>query len=124
MSELTLERLLDLENQGWQSLCTSTGGDFYGSLMTPEAVMILVNGWVLDRRDVARSLDASPPWSSYTISDARLVPTGERSAALVYRASATRDGEVGPFEALMTSHYRLEDGRIGLTLYQQTTATH
>lgn len=29
-----LEDLLDLENQGWQSLCEGTGADFYGTLMT------------------------------------------------------------------------------------------
>ncbi|MGC5616375.1 nuclear transport factor 2 family protein [Georgenia sp. Z1491] len=124
MSTLTTDHLLALEHRGWDALCSSTGGSFYGELMTPEAVMILVNGMVLDRATVARSLDESPPWSSYSLTGARVVPTGERSAALVYTATASRQGDETPFVALMASHYCVVDGETRLALYQQTTVTH
>lgn len=124
MDDLTLDRLLELEHRGWDALSSSRGGTFYGELMTPDAVMILVNGMVLDRPTIARTLNDSPPWSSYRLEDARLVPTSETSAALVYTATARRDGQDDPFVALMASHYRVLDDQTRLTLYQQTTITH
>ncbi|WP_293786333.1 nuclear transport factor 2 family protein [uncultured Aeromicrobium sp.] len=124
MSDLTLDGLLDLEHRGWEALTSSRGGIFYGELMTPEAVMILVNGMVLDRPTIAQTLNDSPPWSSYRLENPRLVPTSETSAALVYTATAHRDGQDEPFVALMSSHYRVLDDQLRLTLYQQTTITH
>ncbi|MCZ4326287.1 nuclear transport factor 2 family protein [Brachybacterium paraconglomeratum] len=121
---LTLDALLALEQRGWESLTRHEGGRFYGALMTADAVMILVNGMVLDRETIAATLDDSPAWSTFTLEDARLVSTGQASAALVYRATAARDGEDEPFVALMSSHYTLVDGETALMLYQQTTVTH
>lgn len=124
MAELTRKYLLDLEHRGWDALCESRGGSFYGEMMSADAVMILVNGMVLDRPGVIASLNEAPPWSSYTITDAQLVPVGIDSAAMVYRATAHRDGQQEPFAALMASVYRLTEGQIRLALYQQTTITH
>jgi hypothetical protein len=124
MAALDLATLTDLERRGWDSLCRGEGGNFYGELMTPDAVMVLVNGMVLDRDTIAASLNDSPPWASYELNDERLVEVGEDAAALVYRASATRDGDPEPFVALMSSVYRLVDGSPRLALYQQTTITH
>ncbi|MCA5894430.1 nuclear transport factor 2 family protein [Isoptericola sp. NEAU-Y5] len=123
MTTLTLDRLLGLEHAGWAALCESRGGTFYGDLMTPDALMVLVNGMTMDRPTVAASLDGSPAWDSYEISEARRVDVGDGAAALVYRAEAVRDGEE-PFVALMASTYRTVDGEPRLALYQQTTATH
>ena len=124
MSGLELTDLMDLERQGWDSLCESRGGDFYGPLMTGDAVMVLVNGMVLDRDTIAASLNDSPPWSSYELSDERLVDAGQDAAVVLYRATARRDGESEPFAALMASVYRLVDGEPRLAFYQQTTVTH
>ncbi|MGO1408690.1 MAG: nuclear transport factor 2 family protein [Brachybacterium sp.] len=121
---LGIDALLALEHRGWEALTRHEGGSFYGELMTAEALMILVNGMVLDRGTIAATLNDSPAWSTFTLEDARLVPTGEASAALVYRATASRDGQYEPFVALMASHYTIAGGRPALTLYQQTTVTH
>ena len=43
-----------IEHDGWDALCRGTGADFYGTLMTDDAVMVLVNGAVLDRDVRAR----------------------------------------------------------------------
>ncbi|MCQ1950005.1 nuclear transport factor 2 family protein [Arthrobacter sp. zg-Y859] len=123
MNDLTLANLLEREHLGWQSLCRGQGGDFYGGLMTPDAVMVLVNGMVLDRSTIAATLNAAPPWTSYRITDEHVVAASTGAAALVYRAAAHRAGQE-PFEALMSSVYCLVDGRIRLALYQQTTVTH
>lgn len=124
MATLTFSDLLALEHGGWDALCSARGGTFYGELMTSAAVMVLVNGMVLDRDAVASTLDQAPPWSEYRLDGARLVPTGMDSAALVYTATASRPGDPEPFTALMSSHYRLFEGRLRMTLYQQTTITH
>ena len=115
---------MELERSGWEALSRSTGGDFYGELMTPDAVMVLVNGTVMDRHTIASSLNDSPPWSAYELSEERLVKAGLDAVAVVYRAKASRAGQRAPFVALMSSVYRLIDGEPRLALYQQTTITH
>ena len=119
MADLTLDRLLDLERQGWDSLCRGTGGAFYGALMTPAALMVLVDGSVLGRDAVVASLDGAPPWDAYDLHDVRRVGIGDGAAALVYRARAVR-GDEPPFVALMASTYVVVDGEPRLALYQQT----
>ena len=107
-----------LERAGWDSLCAGTGHTFYGSLMTPDGVMVLAHGEVLDRDEVVASLEDSPRWDSYSLADVRLVPLGSDSAALVYRARASRRGT--ELSALMSSTYVRHDGDWRLALYQQT----
>lgn len=116
---LSLDDLLGLEHRGWDALCRSGGAAFYSELMTDDGLMVLVNGMVLDRAQVAASLDGAPPWDRYDLDDARLVELGADAAALVYRAVAQRSGQP-PFRALMTSIYRLVEGAPRLALYQQT----
>ena len=118
---LSLDELLGLEHRGWDALCRRDGAAFYAELMTDDGMMVLVNGMVLDRAQVAASLDGAPPWDEYELDDARLVALGADAAALVYSARARRAGEPA-FRALMTSVYRLVDGTPRLALYQQTAA--
>ncbi|GAA0716370.1 nuclear transport factor 2 family protein [Dactylosporangium roseum] len=124
MSTFTLDELLALEHAGWRSLCESKGGTFYGELMTPEAVFILVNGTAMTRDEIAGSLDGAPAWDAYEITDARMVEVGQDTAAIVYRASSSRADLDEPFVAIMSSVYRRTDGGPRLALYQQTTITH
>lgn len=49
-----IAELLELEHQGWSSLGDRSGADFYGGLMTPDGVMVLAHGQVLDRAEVPR----------------------------------------------------------------------
>lgn len=115
-----LDELLHLERTGWDSLCESTGADFYGALMLPEAVMVLANGMVMDRNTVVSALAQSPPWRAYEISGVRLVVLDDDSAALVYVGTAYRDGDEPAFVGAMSSVYHRVDGVWKLALYQQT----
>ena len=117
--QLCLDDLLEIERHGWEALCRSDGAAFYGEVMTSDGVMVLVNGMVLDRDEVAVSLAGAPAWDRFEIADARMIGLGVDAAALVYHATAVRDGEA-PFRALMSSVYRLVDGVPRLALYQQT----
>lgn len=112
--------LLDLERRGWDSLCAGTGDRFYEDLMTPDALMVLANGAVLDRDAVVASLAEAPPWREYAISDAHVLRLGGDSAVLVYTGTARRDGGGSAFVGAMSSVYvRIDDGW-RLALYQQT----
>ena len=118
--ENLLQTLLDLERAGWDSLCDSRGDAFYGPMMTDDGVMVLANGEVMDRDAVVASLGQAPPWSTYELSEARLVAAGRDSAALVYRGAAHREPSGPAFTALMSSVYLRRDGEWRLALYQQT----
>ncbi len=115
-----LTELLDLEHRGWDSLCDSTGADFYGSLMTEDAVMVLAHGFALDREAVVASLSDAPPWRTYEIKDPRVIGGGTDSAILVYTGLAYRDDDAPAFSGLMSSVYVRADGAWKLALYQQT----
>ena len=115
--------LLDLERHGWDSLCNSTGAQFYGDLMTDDGIMVLANGEVMDRDAVVGSLEHAPPWQSYDIEDVRLVDAGAETAAIVYVGTGYRDGDQPAFVGIMSSVYVRQDGRWRLALYQQTPAS-
>lgn len=115
-----LDELLHIERAGWDSLCESTGADFYGELMLPDAVMVLANGMVMDRNTVVSALAQSPPWRAYEISGVRLIALDDDNAALVYIGTAYRDGDEPAFVGAMSSVYHRVDGVWKLTLYQQT----
>lgn len=115
-----LEELLDLEHRGWNSLCTGTGADFYGQIMTADGVMVLAHGQVFDRQAVIDSLNQAPPWREYEISDERLIVLSDDYAILVYTGQARRDDDEPAFTAIMSSVYARVDGSWRLALYQQT----
>ena len=114
-----MDELLQLEHAGWTSLCDGTGGTFYGSLMTDDAVMVLANGEVMSRDDVVGALSDAPPWDSYAIDDPSLVAIDESATALVYTGTGRREHDP-PFVAAMTSIYVRRGGSWALALYQQT----
>lgn len=116
-----IDNLLALEHAGWQSLCDGTGDEFYGSLMTDDAVMVLANGMVMDRATVTSALGESPPWARYEIADVRLIDITGDAAALVYTGTGWRDGDDEPFVGAMSSVYRRTGDGWKLALYQQST---
>ena len=111
--------LVDLERRGWDSLCDGTAADFYGSVMTDDAVMVLANGMTMDHDDVVEALRAAPTWDGYEIADVRVVPIEPDAAALVYKGTAFR-GEGDPVACVMSTVYRRNGGGWRLALYQQT----
>ncbi|MDV3128908.1 nuclear transport factor 2 family protein [Mycobacterium sp. 21AC1] len=122
MPDSQLEKFLQLERAGWDSLCGSTATEFYGNTMLPEAVMVLANGMVLDRYGVIDALAESPPWRTYEISDPRLIPLDDDNVVLVYTATAYREGDEPAFVGAMSSVYHRAGGDWKLALYQQTRA--
>ena len=123
MTATELGTLLELERRGWDALCDGTAGDFYGSIMTADAVMVLANGAVMDRDAVVSALGAAPPWGRYEIKDERAVPVGTDSAALVYTGVGYQDGDEPAFTGAMCSVYVRVGEEWKLALYTQTPAS-
>ncbi|MFB8280989.1 nuclear transport factor 2 family protein [Nocardia colli] len=115
-----LNELLEVERKGWDSLCDGTGADFYGSLMTGDAVMVLAHGMVMDRAEVVAALKDSPPWRIYEIRDPRVVDADADSKNLVYTGVAYGDAETPAFRGVMSSVYLRAGKGWKLALYQQT----
>lgn len=114
------KELLELEHAGWKSLCDGTGDEFYGAIMTPDALMVLANGMVMDRGAVTSALGQSPPWARYEIEDVRLIDIAPVTAALVYTGKGWRDGADEPFVGAMSSVYHRTGDGGKLALYQQS----
>jgi hypothetical protein len=112
--------LLRLEHAGWTSLCDASGDTFYGRVMTPDGVMVLADGSTLDRDEVVVSLRDAPAWSSFEITDERLVSAGADAVILTYTGRAFRAAGGPAFVAAMSSVYVRIDGDWRLALYQQT----
>ncbi|KAA0117427.1 nuclear transport factor 2 family protein [Mycolicibacterium sp. P9-22] len=121
MTDNLVETLLGLERAGWDSLCDSTGSEFYGAMMLADAVMVLANGMVMDRRAVVDALSQSPPWRTYEISDVRCIPIDDANAVLVYTGTGYRDGAEPAFRGAMSSVYHRTGDSWRLALYQQTS---
>ena len=117
--ELTSE-LLELEHRGWESLRDGNGAEFYGAVMTDDAVMVLADGTVADRAAVVASLRDSPVWRRFELGGARVVGAGGGAAVLVYTGRAWREESEAPFTCAMTSTYVRTDGGWRLALYTQT----
>jgi hypothetical protein len=117
---MNADELLTLERAGWDALCSGTADEFYGRLMTPEALMVLANGQVMTRDEVVAALGGSPAWESYEIADPRVVPIGGDAAALVYVGTGRRGADSPAFVGAMTSVYVRSDGEWKLAVYQQT----
>ena len=90
--------LVALERRGWNALCSRTGAEFYGEVMTDDGLMVMANGAVLDRDAVVEALRSAPAWASFEMDEPRVVPAGDGAAALVYRARAFRAADQPPFE--------------------------
>ncbi len=111
-------RLLELEEQGWQALSSADCVQFCEQWLADDAVMI-VPGMVIDRATFLQAVAREPPWANHHIAEPKVVQLTDDSAALVYRVKAQRDGQP-EFAGLVTSVYVKRAGRWQLALHQQT----
>jgi hypothetical protein len=116
----TREELLELERAGWEAL--SKGGDaaatFYDGVLAAEVLMLLPGGMVLDDRSAVVDSMRGEPWSSYELSDERVVELSENCAVVAYRARAIRKG--AEYSALINSTFVRTEGEWKLVVHQQT----
>lgn len=118
-----LKELLALENDGWKALCDGTAAQYYGEMMSADALMVLANGATMNRSEVRAALAQAPPWLRYEIADTRVIDIDPGTAALVYTGRAWREGSDEPFVGAMSSVYHRTQTGWQLALYQQTAVT-
>ena len=115
--------LIELEQQGWEALASGRGAEFYGRVMTEDAIVV-VPGMVLDRAQTLASWEGMPPWSEYRLIQERVLHLGADTAIITYEVSARRPGDEQPYHAQLTSVYvaaaERDDGEWRLALHQQT----
>ena len=112
--------LIDLEHEAWKAL--TTGGAaataFYERVLAGEVLMLLPGGLVIDDRAEVIASMGGDPWSSFSLSDERVIELTDDSAVVAYRASAHRGGV--EYRALFNSTYVREADGWRLRLHQQT----
>lgn len=110
--------ILDLEEEGWRALSSGQGAQFYESMLTEDALLV-VPGMVVDRATFLEAVQHEKPWSRYEIEDPRLVQLTADSAALVYRVTAQREGQPA-YVALISTTYVKRGESWKLAHHQQT----
>ncbi|MGX5697483.1 nuclear transport factor 2 family protein [Agromyces soli] len=122
MTEITDDlpaRLLHEEHLGWRAILDGRGGEHYARTMTRDALMI-VEGAVLGRDDMATAFASAPPWDSYELHEPAVIRLGDRAGILVYRATATRGEHTANLR--MSTTYLYQDGGWKVAAHQQTPA--
>lgn len=112
--------LLAIEEAAWRALSTSgdAAAEYYADRLASDVLILLPGGMVVADRDRVIASMQGAPWSSFHLSDVRVLPLGDDGAVLAYRVDARRGEQ--EYDALLTSTYRREDGEWRLTVHQQT----
>ena len=113
-----MSELEALEREGWEALSGPNGAAFYDEQMADDGLMVFP-GFVLDKRGSLEAISGAQPWTSFELSDLRVIEAGPDTGVITYRAAARREG-AAPYHALMTSVYARRDGRWRLLLHHQT----
>ena len=118
----TREELLELERAGWEALSASgaAAGRFYAENLARDILMLLPGGMLVDDREQAIESMGGVPWTSFELSEERVLELGDEAAVVVYRATARR-GDMS-YAALFSSSYVREGGVWKLAVHQQTPA--
>jgi len=112
--------LLALERSAWEALSTSgdAAAEFFERVLAEEVLMLLPGGMVIDRRDDVIDAMRGEPWTSFELSDERVLDLGSSSAVVAYEATARRGDDA--YTALFNSTYVREGDSWRLALHQQT----
>lgn len=110
-----LAHLLDLERRMW-----TDGAPFYRESLAPEVLMAFPGVGFLDREQTIQGVEGGQRWERVEMSDARLMELSPDVALLAYATEAARDGQDGPYRALVGSVYVRSRGAWQLAFHQQS----
>ena len=112
--------LIALERSAWEALSSSgdAAAEFYERVLADEVLMLLPGGMVIDSRDDVINAMRGEPWSSFELSDERVVDLGPASAVVANKATARRGDD--DYTALFNSTYVRDGDTWRLALHQQT----
>ncbi len=117
-SEALTQELIQVEQRGWDALCTDEGAAYYREHLTDDALMAFPFG-VMDRSESLDAMDAAQPWSSFQMKDTRVISLGPQCGVVVYSVTAQREGEA-PFSAIVSSTFVRTGGHWKLAFHQQS----
>lgn len=112
-----MDELEQLERDGWQALSGPDGAEFYEAVMLDDGVMVFP-GMVMDKASALDAMRSVTPWTTFDLTDLRVIRPGPDSGVVTYRASAVRDGR--QYEAWVSSVYVRHEGAWKLILHQQS----
>ena len=95
------------------------GAEYYRRHLAGETLMVFP-GMVLDRETTIQVIEAAPRWTSVSFDRQQLLALSAEAVAIHYRATARREGQAAPYEALVTSVYVRRQGEWTLAVHQQT----
>jgi hypothetical protein len=113
--------LRELEEKGWAAISVGDG-DFYRGLVTDRTVCVEPDG-LQTGRELADDIEANKsPFDDYTLDDVKVLPLGDGSALITYRATIRLTEADFSFELYMTSVYERggDGGDWKLVFHQQT----
>ena len=113
----TADEVEALERRGWEALSGPDGARFYADVMADDGLMVFP-GMVLDKERTIRAIASERPWSTFELSDVRIIEATPDCAIVAYAASAQRGDD--RYRAWMSSTYARRDGRWVLILHQQS----
>jgi hypothetical protein len=122
-TDTTAQSLIRLEHAAWQALSTSghAAATFYEAVLAPEVLVLLPGPMVIDDRSAVIDSMRGEPWSSFHLSNERVLELTDDVAVLAYEVEARRGAT--EYRALLNSTYvRSGDGSWKLALHQQTPA--
>ncbi|MFC4049812.1 nuclear transport factor 2 family protein [Actinomadura syzygii] len=111
--------LRELEEKGWAAISVGDG-DFYRGLVTDRTVCVEPDG-LQTGHELADDIEANKsPFDDYTLDDVKVLPLGDGSALITYRATIRLTEADFSFELYMTSVYERGDDDWRLVFHQQT----
>jgi hypothetical protein len=119
----TRDDLIDLERGAWEALSTSgeAASKFYADVLATDVLVLLPGGLVVDDRDQVIASMQQADWTSFELTDERVLELSPDSAILAYRVDAQRGGDAdADYHALLGSTYVRENGAWKLAVHQQT----
>ena len=115
---MSADELIELERRGWEALSTDRGADYYRGLLTEDALFAFPFG-LMSREDALAAIAAAKPWSSFEMSDERVIELTGDTATVVYSVSAHREGDP-EFRGILSSTFVRRDGAWKQAFHQQS----
>ncbi len=110
---------LELERAGWRALATGgAAAGFYAEVLADDVLILMPGGTVIDDRDAVVASMSGPPWSSFELSDERVLTPAADCTVVAYRARARRGNH--DYEALISSTYARRRDAWKLAVHQHT----
>ena len=118
-----VEVLLNLETGAWEA-GSALDAAWYRENVTDDALFVFPGMTdTLSKHETIEAVEsAAAGWQSYEIVDPQCVRLTPDSAVLTYLATATREGDIHPYIARISSVYVERGGGWKLAFHQQTPA--